>query len=59
MKKIKITIKTPRAVINAHTQFESKNEAEKHGWGFWFQHDNYLILAKDNRIGAIVLVKPR
>jgi len=47
-------IKTPRGTFNIHTKFDTIEEARQEGWGLWFQHENYLILARDNRIGAVV-----
>jgi len=56
MKKIDITFETPRGNFKMHTIFDNMEEARKHGWGLWFQHHEYLILGKDNHIGAIVKV---
>ncbi|WP_022669472.1 hypothetical protein [Desulfospira joergensenii] len=54
MKKIKKRIETPRVSFTAHTEFESKEEANEHGWGAHFQHNGYVILTKENRVGAII-----
>lgn len=56
MKPCNLTLKTPRATINIHTIYESEEEARVDGWGFWFQHENYLILGRDNRTGAVVKI---
>jgi hypothetical protein len=49
-------IETPRGTFNIHTIYESEEEARADGWGFWFQHGQYLILGRDNRTGAVVKV---
>lgn len=49
-------IQTPRGTFNIHTVYVSEAEARLDGWGFWFQHENYLILGRDNRTGAVVVV---
>lgn len=54
MKKIKRIIETPRVTFTAHTEFESREEARKYGWGPHFQHNNVVILTKENRVGAII-----
>ena len=55
MKKVeKFSIKTPRGIINVHTIFENKKEANEAGWGLWFEDEKYDIYAKDNRCGAVV-----
>ena len=53
-KEILFRIETPRGAINVHTVFDSIEEAEKEGWGLWFQHEGYFILARDNRAGSVV-----
>jgi len=57
MKKCEMKIETPRGTFNVHAIFDNKEEAATAGWGLWFQHENYLILAKDNRCGAVIEVK--
>jgi hypothetical protein len=57
MKAIQMKLQTPRGTFNIHTQFASEKEASREGWGFWFQHEDYLILGRDNRTGAVVKVK--
>jgi hypothetical protein len=54
MKKIEIRIETPRISFTAHTEFETKEEAIKHGWGGHFQHNDVVILTKENKVGAII-----
>jgi len=54
MKACELTLKTPRGTFKIHTIFASMEEAGKEGWGLWFQHENSLVLARDNRVGAIV-----
>ena len=54
MKACEKKIETPRGTFNIHTIFESEEAARSMGWGVWFQHGEYLILAKDNRSGAVV-----
>lgn len=49
-------IKTPRGTFNIHTVFKNEEEARKEGWGLWFQHEDYLILGKDNCVGAVIKV---
>ena len=56
MKSIEMKIKTPRGTFNIHTIFDTIEEARSDGWGLWFQHENFLILAKENRVGAVVEV---
>jgi len=57
MKKCEMKIETPRGTFKVHTIFDNKEEATIAGWGLWFQHENHLILAKDNRCGAVIEVK--
>ena len=54
MKACEMIIQTPRGSFNIHTIFENEETARAMGWGVWFQHGKYLILAKDNRCGAVV-----
>lgn len=54
MKKIEMTIETPRGTIKIHTAYNTMDEARQDKWGEWFQHDNFLILSRDNRVGAVV-----
>ena len=54
MKVCEMKIQTPRGIFNIHTEYESMDEAREAGWGLWFQHDNYLILGKENHCGAVV-----
>ena len=56
-KTCEITLATPRGTFKIHTIFDSEEEARVEGWGFWFQHEKYLILGRDNRTGAVVRVK--
>jgi hypothetical protein len=59
MKTTELTIKTPRGTFKIHTIFDTLEEARAENWGLWFQHENYLILSRDNRIGAIVELSRR
>lgn len=59
MKNCELTIISPRGTFKIHTIFDNMDEADAAGWGLWFQHENNLILAKDNRVGAVVEVSPR
>lgn len=59
MKKADFTIETPRGVFKIHTVYSSLEEARENGWGQWFSHEEYIILAKDNRVGAVVEVTRR
>lgn len=54
MKPCEKAIKTPRGNFKMHTEFSSIIEAENAGWYLWFQHGQYLILTKENSIGAFV-----
>ena len=54
MKACEMKIQTPRGSFNIHTIFDNEETARAMGWGVWFQHGKYLILAKDNRCGAVV-----
>lgn len=54
MKNCEMKIETPRGAFRIHTIFDNKDEATTAGWGLWFQHENFLILAKDNRVGAVI-----
>jgi hypothetical protein len=54
MKACEMKIQTPRGTFNIHTIFQTEDAARAMGWGVWFQHGDYLILAKDNHIGAVV-----
>lgn len=54
MKHIEIKIETPRITFKAHTEYDSIQEARADGWGFGFQHNEYMILTRDNRVGAVV-----
>lgn len=56
MKKVEMKLVTPRGTFNIHTQFETYEEAFAEGWGLWFQHENFFILGKENRVGAVVSV---
>jgi hypothetical protein len=56
MKSCTLKLETPRGTFNIHTIYASEDEARADGWGFWFQHGNYLILGRDNRTGAVVEV---
>lgn len=56
MKNTTMKISTPRGTFNIHTIFKSETEARGNGWGLWFQHERYLILAKNNRVGAVVVL---
>lgn len=49
-------LETPRGTLPIHSIYKSMEEAEADGWGLWFQHENYLVLGRDNRVGAVVLV---
>jgi len=53
METVEMKIKTPRGTFNIKTKFSSSEEARAEGWGMWFQHENLIILAKDNRCGAV------
>jgi hypothetical protein len=54
METSEMRIQTPRGTFRIHTVFESIQEARENGWGYWFQYENYMILGKDNRTGAVV-----
>ena len=54
MRKINKRIETPRISFTANIEFESMSEAKKNGWSGHFQHENIVILTKDNRVGAII-----
>ena len=54
MEQCEMRIETPRGAFNIHTIFKDEDNARAMGWGLWFQHGKYLILAKDNRVGAVV-----
>ena len=47
-------IRTPRGAFKIHTIFSSEEEAREHGWGAWFWHGDFIILGKENRVGAVV-----
>ena len=57
MKPANMTIRTPRGSFKIHTIFSSEEEAREHGWGVWFYHDNFIILARENRVGAVIQLK--
>lgn len=54
MKKVNMTIRTPRGTFKIHTEFKSEAEARENGWGVWFSHEGTVILSKENCSGAIV-----
>jgi hypothetical protein len=54
MKACELKIETPRGSFKIHTIYESQEAAAADGWGLWFQHGRYLILGRDNRVGAVV-----
>ncbi|BCS53292.1 hypothetical protein [Geobacter sp. SVR] len=56
MKSCEMKIVSPRGTFNIHTIYDNEKEANADGWGFWFQHENWLILGRDNRVGAVVEV---
>lgn len=56
MKNCAIKIETPRGTFNMTIVFDTMEEARESGYGLWFQHENYLILAKNNRVHACVEV---
>jgi len=56
MEKCEMTIESPRGTFRIHTIFQDLEEAGAAGWGLWFQHEGFLILARDNRVGAVVRV---
>jgi len=51
-----LTLKTPRGTIRIHTLYPNEEAARADGWGLWFQFENYLVLGRDNRVGAAVKV---
>lgn len=51
-----LTLKTPRGTIRIHTLYPDMEAARADGWGLWFQFENYLVLGRDNRVGAAVKV---
>ena len=57
MKNVEMVIETPRGTFKIHTVFENMEEARENGWGLWFDHEQYSILGKDNRVGAVVVNK--
>jgi hypothetical protein len=57
VKACEMKVKTPRGTFNIHTVYDSEEEARSEGWGLWFQHDDYLILGRENRVGAVVRVR--
>jgi len=57
MKKIERRIETPRVSFTATIEFDNKDEAKEHGWSAHFQHNDVVILTKDNRVGAIIASK--
>ena len=57
MKATQMKLQTPRGTFNIYTIYETEKEASADGWGFWFQHENWLILGRDNKTGAVVEVK--
>lgn len=57
MKKCEMKIVTPRGTFPIDTIYDSLEEAAADGWGLWFQHENYLVLGRNNRCGAVVEVK--
>ncbi len=58
MQACNLLLETPRGTLKIHTVFESTEEAASHGWGVWFNFENYTVLGRDNRVGAVVLTKP-
>lgn len=56
MKTVEIKIETPRGSFKITKLFDSVDEARTQGYGVWFQHQNYIILGKDNRVHAAVKV---
>ena len=58
MKTCEMRLTTPRGSFNIHTIYDSEKDARADGWSLWFQHGNYLILNRDNRVGAVVMVGP-
>lgn len=57
MKKTEMTIETPRGTFKIHSVYSTMEKARNDGWGLWFQHDTFVILARDNRVGAVVLLR--
>lgn len=53
-KACEMKLTTPRGTFNIHTVYASLEDARADGWGLWFQHDRYMILSRDNRVGAVV-----
>lgn len=56
-KSCEMKIESPRGTFPIHTIYDSLDEARVDGWGLWFQHGRYLILSRDNRVGAVVEVQ--
>ena len=54
MEPTNMMIRTPRGAFKIHTIFSSEEEAREHGWGAWFWHGDFIILGKENRVGAVV-----
>jgi len=54
VKKINKRIETPRINFTAKIEFETMEEAKNEGWSGGFQHEDIVILTKDNRVGAII-----
>ena len=57
MEQANITIRTPRGSFKIHTIFSSEEEAREHGWGVWFSHNDFIILGRENRVGAVIKLK--
>lgn len=47
-------LETPRGTFPIRQVFHTLEEARAKGYGLWFQHDKYFILARDNRVNAVV-----
>lgn len=54
MKAVGIKLETPRGTFEIHTIYSSLDEAAADGWGLWFQHGRYMVLGRENRVGAVV-----
>lgn len=54
MKSADFKIETPRGTMPIHTIYDSLEEAREEKWGIWFYHNEWIILSRDNRVGAVV-----
>ncbi len=46
-------------MIPVHIVYDTIKEARADGWGLWFEHEDYAILARNNHVGAVVIIKER